>query len=83
MSLILNIKQATNTAASLNSFIESFHAAISALEQLLIFVRGIDENCTVYEELVKMCCLKVTTTGEDLLHHVKQVMDSLRLSWEK
>lgn len=36
MSNILNIKPATNNSASLNSFIESFHASVSALEQLEI-----------------------------------------------
>lgn len=56
---------------------------VSDTAQLLIFVRGIDENFTVYEELVKMCSLKGTTTGEDLFHHVEQALDSLQLSWEK
>lgn len=36
MSNILNIKPATNNPDSLNSFIESFHASVSALEQLNI-----------------------------------------------
>lgn len=56
---------------------------ISDTAQLLIFVRGIDQNFTVHEELVKMCSLKGTTTGEDLFNHLEQALDSLQLSWEK
>lgn len=56
---------------------------VSDTAQLLIFVRGIDENFTVYEELVKMCSLKGTTTREDLFHHVEKALNSLQLSWEK
>ncbi|KAF9417928.1 hypothetical protein HW555_005073 [Spodoptera exigua] len=36
MSNLLNIKPANNNSASLNTFIESFHASVSALEQLKI-----------------------------------------------
>lgn len=53
---------------------------VSDTAPLLIFVRGIDENFTIYEELVKMCSLKGTTTGEDLFHHLEQALDSLQLS---
>jgi len=34
--------------------------------QLLIFIRGIDDNFNVYKELTDLCNLKETTTGEDL-----------------
>ncbi|GBP79907.1 General transcription factor II-I repeat domain-containing protein 2A [Eumeta japonica] len=43
---------------------------VSDTVQLLIFVRGIDENFTVLEELVKMCSSEGTTTGEDSFHHL-------------
>ncbi|GBP18971.1 General transcription factor II-I repeat domain-containing protein 2 [Eumeta japonica] len=56
---------------------------VSDIAEPLIFVRGIDENFTFYEELVKMCSLKGTTTREDLFHHLEQALDSLQFSWEK
>lgn len=56
---------------------------MSDTTQFLLFVRGIDENFNVYEELIKMCSLKCTTTGEDLFHYLEQSLKLLQLSWEK
>lgn len=39
--------------------------------QLLILIRGVDQNFTVREELVGLWSLKDTCTGEDLLLMVK------------
>ncbi|CAK1597303.1 unnamed protein product [Parnassius mnemosyne] len=51
--------------------------------QLLIFVRGIDKNFNVYEELLHLCSLKGTTTGEDLFCNLEQALVSMQLPWEK
>ena len=37
---------------------------VSDTAQLLIFIRGIDDNFNVYEELVDLCSLKGITTGK-------------------
>jgi hypothetical protein len=46
-------------------------------------VRGIDENFNVFEELLQLCSLKGTTTGEDLFRHLEQALVSMQLPWEK
>lgn len=56
---------------------------VSDTAQLLIFVRGIDENFNVYEELLQLCSLKGTTTGEDLFSHLEQALVSMQLPWAK
>ena len=45
--------------------------------QLLIFIRGIDDNFNVYEELVDLCSVKGTTTGEDLFVDFDKLLYSL------
>lgn len=50
--------------------------------QLLIFVRGIDKNFNVYEELLQLCSLKCTTSG-DLFCTLEQALVSMQLPWEK
>jgi len=37
---------------------------------MLIFIRGIDRDFNVTEELLSMESLKRTTTGEDLFRHL-------------
>ena len=56
---------------------------VSDTAQLLIFVRGIDKNFNVYEELLQLCSLKGTTTGEDLFCSLEQALVSMQLPWEK
>jgi hypothetical protein len=56
---------------------------VSDTAQLLIFVRGIDENFNVFEELSLLWSLKVTTTGEDLFRHLGQGLVSMQLPWAK
>lgn len=47
--------------------------------QLLIFIRGIDDNFNVYEELADLCSLKGTTTGEDLFESINRCLNNLGL----
>ncbi|XP_045504708.1 general transcription factor II-I repeat domain-containing protein 2A-like isoform X2 [Colias croceus] len=56
---------------------------VSDTAQFLIFVRGIDKNFNVYEELLQLCSLKGTTTGEDLFCNLEQALLSMQLPWEK
>jgi len=51
--------------------------------QLLIFICGIDDNFNVYEELVDLCSLKGTTTGEDLFESIDKALNNLGLEWKK
>ena len=56
---------------------------VSDTAQLLIFVHGIDKNFNVCEELLQLCSLKGTTTGDDLFRSLEQAMESLQLPWQK
>ncbi|XP_045538423.1 general transcription factor II-I repeat domain-containing protein 2A-like [Papilio machaon] len=56
---------------------------VSDTAQLLIFVRGIDKDFNVCEELLQLCSLKGTTTGEDLFRSFEQAMESSQLPWQK
>ena len=51
--------------------------------QLLIFVRGINDNFEMIEELLAMKSLKETTRGEDLFLKVTGVIDRFKLPWNK
>ena len=51
--------------------------------QLLIFVRGINDNFEMTEELSAMESLKGTTRGEDLFLKVTGVIDRFKLPWNK
>ena len=48
---------------------------ISDTAQLAIFVRGITENFEVIEELLDLCPMKDTTTGQDIFNEVKRVYE--------
>jgi hypothetical protein len=56
---------------------------ISDTAQLLIFMRGIDKEFNVYEELVDMCSIKGTTTGEDIFTNIENSFEKLGLSLKK
>lgn len=51
--------------------------------QLLIFIRGIDDNFNVYEELADVCSLKGTTTREDLFVCIDKSLNNLGLEWKQ
>ncbi|XP_057183089.1 general transcription factor II-I repeat domain-containing protein 2-like [Triplophysa rosa] len=51
--------------------------------QLLIFLRGVNSNFEVSEELAALQSLKGTTTGEDIFGKVCQTMGELGLDWSK
>ncbi|XP_069498922.1 general transcription factor II-I repeat domain-containing protein 2-like [Ambystoma mexicanum] len=51
--------------------------------QLLIFIRGTNDNFEVTEELAALQSIKGTTTGEDIYEKVCQTLNGLELDWAK
>ncbi|XP_067933366.1 general transcription factor II-I repeat domain-containing protein 2-like [Watersipora subatra] len=51
--------------------------------QLLIFLRGVDENFGVTEELLDLKSLKGTTTDMDIFEAVSDSIDKMGLQWDK
>jgi len=56
---------------------------ISHTSQLIIFVRGINQNFEVCEELATLKSLKDATTGENIFLSLTETLDELELNWEK
>jgi len=56
---------------------------ISSTAQLVIFVRGVDENFNVVEELLAMISMKDTATGQDILDGVEMAIENVGLDWKK
>ena len=51
--------------------------------QLAIFIRGVTKGFEVVEELLDLCPMKGTTTGQDIFNEVKHVMMKFNLSLDK
>jgi hypothetical protein len=51
--------------------------------QLLIFVRGIDAEFEIIEELAGLQSLKGTTTGEDIFQKLCETLRNLHLNWKE
>ncbi|KAK2847511.1 hypothetical protein Q5P01_010510 [Channa striata] len=51
--------------------------------QLLIFLRGVDDNMNVTEELLDLQSLKGQTRGKDCFVSVCEAVDDLKLPWSK
>lgn len=49
--------------------------------QLLIFVRGIDDNFNITEELASLQSMKDRTTGEDIFNEIVACVEKLKLPW--
>ncbi|KAL3831752.1 hypothetical protein ACJMK2_023466 [Sinanodonta woodiana] len=56
---------------------------ISDTAQLLIFIRGIDDQFVITEELLSVEHLKDTTTGDVLFESVSSCMERFGLPWDK
>uniref|UniRef100_A0A3P9JPU4 SPIN-DOC-like zinc-finger domain-containing protein n=1 Tax=Oryzias latipes TaxID=8090 RepID=A0A3P9JPU4_ORYLA len=56
---------------------------ISDSAQLLVFVRGINADMEITQELAGLETLRGTTKGEDLFAAVSRVLDKYNLSWDK
>lgn len=55
---------------------------ITDTAQLLIFVRGIDDDFNITEELASLQSIHDQTTGENILKHMESCIESLGLQWE-
>jgi len=55
---------------------------ISNIDQLIIFVRGINESFQITEEMLKSISLKGTTKGEDMFHAVENSLCENNLDLE-
>lgn len=51
--------------------------------QLLIFLRGVDDNFCCTEELLDMMSLKGTTTGGNIFDAVSEAVEKMGLKWDK
>lgn len=56
---------------------------ISDTAHLSIFVRGVDSNLCVTEELLGIKSMHSTTTGKDIFEEVAKCVNEMGLSWEK
>ena len=43
--------------------------------QIVIFIRGIDENFNIIEEMLDLCHIKGTTTGTNIYEFVNLLLD--------
>lgn len=55
---------------------------ISDTAQLAIYVRGVDTNLHVTEELLDLVPMKDTTRGTDLLKAVEEAVEAVGLNWK-
>lgn len=53
-----------------------------SIAQLAVFVRGVENDFSVTEELLDVISLKSTTTGEDMFLAVEEVFSDMQLSLE-
>ena len=51
--------------------------------QLAIFIRGVTKGFEVVEDLLDLCPMKGTTTGQDIFDEVKHIMVKFNLSEDK
>jgi hypothetical protein len=81
-----------NITATLGERIQKFEWCSLALDescdisdksQLAIFVRGIDSNFNITEELGSLIPMKGTTTGKDLYNELKSMLENLSIPLDK
>ena len=52
---------------------------ITSTAQLAVFVRGIDQEFNITEEMLCLQAMKDTTTGDDIFNEVKALMTKFNL----
>ena len=52
-------------------------------DQLSVFIRCVTNNFEVIEELLKMCSIKGTTTGQHIVDEVKKVFEKFKIDPKK
>lgn len=56
---------------------------LTGMAQLAIFVRCIDDNFTIFQDLLDLCQLETTTTGKDIFMKLKDCVEGKKLNWDK
>lgn len=56
---------------------------LTSRSQLAIFVRCVDENWNVLQDLLEVCELESTTQGKDIFLKIKECIEKKALSWDK
>lgn len=56
---------------------------VTDISQLAIFIRGVDQNMNITEELLDMIPMHDTTTAQDLFECVESALKDLGLPWQK
>lgn len=81
-------KNLSNQLCEKNQYLEWFSLAldestdVSDTAQVLIFIRGININYEIYEELLDVHSIHGTTTGEDIFKGVESAVEKNRLKWK-
>lgn len=78
-------KTLTDTLASFQAFSIALDEStdLSDTAQLAIFIRGVDEEVAVTEELLALRPLQGTTTGKDIFAEVQSTFEQFGLQWCK
>lgn len=56
---------------------------LTGMSQLAIFVRSVDENYNILQDLLELCQLETTCTGMDIFMKMKECVEKKGLAWEK
>jgi len=83
---------ASNVHQQLTAAAKDFEAYSVALDETTgvtdtaycaVFIRGVDGNLNVTEELLDLLPMKGTMTGRDIFHQLEACIDKSKLKWEK
>ncbi|XP_077091374.1 uncharacterized protein LOC143742407 [Siphateles boraxobius] len=84
--LSANVKlQLTDEACAFDFYSKACDESTDATDtaQLLLFLRGVDDNFCCTEEMLDMMSLKGTTTGRDIFEAVSEAVEKMGLKWDK
>ncbi|CAG5037673.1 unnamed protein product [Parnassius apollo] len=56
---------------------------LTGMAQLSVFVRCIDDNFNIFQDLLDLCQLETTTIGKDIFMKVKDCVEGKNLNWDK
>ncbi|XP_042204155.1 general transcription factor II-I repeat domain-containing protein 2-like [Homarus americanus] len=56
---------------------------LSSTSQLLVFIRGVNLDFQITEELASVCSMHGTTTGKDIFMEVKKTLQDYNLQWNQ
>ncbi|CAG5026281.1 unnamed protein product [Parnassius apollo] len=56
---------------------------LTGIAQLAVFVRCIDDNFNIFQDLLDLCQPKTTTTGKDIFIKLKDCVQGKNLNWDK